>query len=249
MPASFSVAVNPPFDLQLQMYASDPELTDAVADAFVTTYPTEKGYYSLLLWPEKLVPVVASAGLAGGFPKLITTDLTRGRIGHDWSLYAELAGRSAPTPPGGRWLFASHYVTALEMVRAGLGAALVPDFLVAREVGAGSLTLLDDVTISTNEDYYLCIKESRREEPALEALVRWFKSQISGPSTRTVKWVWRRSSGDRVDPMISRGGRRRKFTYQLAALEAVSGQDIIAAWMRRCRRPEFLPPSSRSRCY
>ena len=76
------------------------------------------------------------------------------------------------------------------MVRAGLGAALVPDFLVARDVEVGSLSLLDDTAIPTNEDYYLCIKESRREEPALETLVRWFRGQISGRSTVSENAAW-----------------------------------------------------------
>ncbi|APH72649.1 LysR family transcriptional regulator [Aquibium oceanicum] len=183
-------AANPLLDLHLHMYASDPELTDAVADAFVTTLPTEKGFYSLLLWPERLVPVVASATLSDGAPRLITTDLTRGRIGHDWHRHSELAGRPTVKPPGGRWLFASHYVTALEMVRAGLGAALVPDFLVARDVEVGSLSLLDDTAIPTSEDYYLCIKESRREEPALETLVRWFRGQISARSSLSENAAW-----------------------------------------------------------
>lgn len=40
-------AAHPGLPLQLCMYARDPELTDAVADAFVTTLPREKGS-----WPS-----------------------------------------------------------------------------------------------------------------------------------------------------------------------------------------------------
>ncbi len=169
-------ATDPSFDLQLCMYARDPELTDAVADAFVTTLPTEKGFYALLLWPEKLVPVVSSGSNAE--PALITTDLQPGRQGADWMALATLSGRSTVRPSKGRWLFASHYLVALEMVKAGLGAALVPDFLAARDLETGSVRLLDDVSLPTHEDYYLCVKESRRSEPALDSLVRWFKSQL-----------------------------------------------------------------------
>ena len=172
-------ATNPPFDLHLQMYARDPDLTDAVADAFVTTLPTDKGFYSLFLWAENLVPVVAAGLTRGESTPLITTDLSKERIGEDWIVHARLGGHTKPVPSGGRWLFASHYVTALEMVRAGLGAALVPDFLVDRQVQEGSLKLLDDTAVPTGQDYYLCIKESRREEPALDALAKWFKSQLS----------------------------------------------------------------------
>ncbi len=172
-------ASRPAFDLQLCMYAKDPDLTDAVADAFVTTMPTEKGFYAFLLWPENLVPVVsceASFGAVG--PALITTDLHPASQGADWKAYAAMYGRNLPVPPDGRWIFASHYLIALEMARAGLGAALVPDFLAARDIEAGRLQLLDDAAVPTHEDYYLCVKESRRSEPAIDALIRWFKSEL-----------------------------------------------------------------------
>jgi LysR family glycine cleavage system transcriptional activator len=65
------------------------------------------------------------------------------------------------------------------MVRQGLGAALVPDFLVEDDIVQGTLALLDDTVIPTQEDYHLCIKESRRQEPALEALGRWFKQELA----------------------------------------------------------------------
>ena len=170
----------PGFDLQLCMYARDPELTDTVADAFVTTLPAEKGFHAFLLWPERLVPVVVTT-VARAAPALITTDLEPGRIGNDWKAHASLSGRDSPVSPDGRWLFASHYLIALEMVRAGLGAALVPDFLVAADLASGRLALVDDIAIPTHQDYYFCVKESRRAEPALEALTRWFKAQVPKP--------------------------------------------------------------------
>jgi LysR family glycine cleavage system transcriptional activator len=172
-------SASPAFDLQLCMYAKDPELTDVVADAFVTTMPTEKGFYAVLLWPENLVPVISCAAASGAAgPALITTDLHPASQGADWSTHAAMSGRNLPVPPDGRWIFASHYLIALEMAKAGLGAALVPDFLAAREIEAGTLRLLDDIAVPTHEDYYLCVKESRRSEPALDALIRWFKSQL-----------------------------------------------------------------------
>ena len=173
-------ATKPDFDLQLCMYARDPELTDAVADAFVTTLPTEKGFEAVLLWPEKLVPVVASAADGATGPALITTELQPGRHGDDWKAYGALSGHDMA--PDGRWLFASHYLIALEMAKAGLGAALVPDFLAARDLEAGTIRVLFDAALPTHEDYYLCVKESRRGEPEIDALIRWFKSQLPRPA-------------------------------------------------------------------
>ncbi|MCU0832327.1 MAG: LysR family transcriptional regulator [Rhizobiaceae bacterium] len=172
-------ATEPGFDLQLSMYARDPELTDAVADAFVTTLPKEKGFYSFLLIPEQLVAVATPELLASSpIPPLITTDLQQGSIGADWKAYCALSGNAALLTTEQGWRFASHYVLALEMVRAGLGAALVPEFIAARDLGLRRIVLLGDTRVPTHEDYHLCIKESRRSEPALDALIRWFKSQV-----------------------------------------------------------------------
>ncbi len=66
-----------------------------------------------------------------------------GKIGSDWQAYARYTGRADLLPLDCRWLFASHYVIALDMVRRDLGAALVPGFLAQPELEAGQLTLLD----------------------------------------------------------------------------------------------------------
>lgn len=170
---------HPDIDLQIMMYAQDPELSDASGDAFVTTLPRDRGYHAQLLWPENLVPVVSSSVAARkkGF-RYITTELQPGKIGSDWQAYARYTGRTDLLPLDCRWLFASHYVIALDMVRRDLGAALIPDFLALSELYAGHLTLLDQAKLPTHEDYHLCIKESRRSEPALDALIRWFKQEL-----------------------------------------------------------------------
>ncbi len=177
-------AAHPDIDLQIMMYAQDPELTDASGDAFVTTLPRDPGYHAQLLWPELLVPVASSAFVDGKTELVyITTDLMPGRTGHDWQAYARHSGRLDLLPGDNRWLFASHYVIALDMVRHGYGAALLPDFLVARELASGTLRLLHDASLPTHEDYHLCVKESRRSEHALDALLQWFRQEVPKPSS------------------------------------------------------------------
>lgn len=175
-------AGKPSFDLQLCMYARDPEMTDAVADAFVTTLPAEKGFYAFLLWPEKLVPIASPAADRSRLA-FITTDLQPGRQGADWKTFGRVMDCALAPPSDERWIFASHYLLALELAKAGLGAALVPDFLAAPEIEGGGLALLDGNTLPTQQDYYLCVKESRRGEPALDALIRWFKAQVRKQAT------------------------------------------------------------------
>lgn len=172
-------AAHPEIDLQIMMYAQDPELTDATGDAFVTTLPKDRGYHAQLLWPEYLVPVVSSAVASRKRSfSFITTELQPGKIGSDWLAYGRYSGRADLSPVDGRWLFASHYVIALDMVREELGAALIPDFLAEPELQAGRLALLDGAGLPTHEDYHLCIKESRRSELGLEAVMRWFKQEL-----------------------------------------------------------------------
>lgn len=172
----------PWIDLQILMYARDPELTDAIGDAFVTTLPRDSGYHAQFLWAERLVPVVSRLllqrhGHQGPF-NLITTELEAGREGADWRMYAQASGLPDMKPACGHWYYASHYVIARDMVRQNLGAALLPDFLVEDDLRAGHMDLLGNGCVFTQEDYHLCIKQSRRQEPALEALSRWFKSEM-----------------------------------------------------------------------
>lgn len=172
------LAAQPTIDLQLRMYAQDPELTDRVADAFVTSFPTELGFWALRLQAERLVAVLLPDAAPGDMP-LITTTLEPDEPGEEWFDYCRRAGLRLDELYTGRWLQTSHYVLALEMARQGLGIAMVPDFLVAADVAAGRLRELSSLRLPTNEDYYLCIKASRRDEPALRALEQWVRRQIA----------------------------------------------------------------------
>ena len=172
--------VNPGIDLQLRMYAKDPALTDEVADAFVTTFPTEKGFWALKLMAERLIPVGPTGLASNGVNKLplITTTVDPARLGGDWAAYCETAGIALSDLRSGPWLQVTHYVLALEMARTGLGAALVPDFLAAKDIACGALRQLWPDGLPTHEDYYLCLKTSRRDEPSLKALTKWFRGNV-----------------------------------------------------------------------
>lgn len=170
----------PPFDLQLRLYAADPDLTDKIADAFVTSFPEEPGFWSLPLRKELLVAVQSPQR---GAKRLITTDLEPDRLGADWKDYCKLAQLDLEKLNRGPLLQCSHYMLALEMAKAGLGVALVPQFLAEREFAAGTLVALGTTLLPTGQDYYLCIKHTRRNEPALRFLAQWFRKQVARAST------------------------------------------------------------------
>jgi LysR family transcriptional regulator, glycine cleavage system transcriptional activator len=173
------IDANPAIDLQLRMYARDPELTDHVADAFVTTLPTEAGFWSTKIMTERLVAVAAPTNhrFPGGLPP-ITTSIDPDDFASDWTAFSELSGIPLKQISSGNWLQASHYVLAIEMAKARLGVALVPDFLAKSGIEKGDLTLVSDCRLPTDEDYYLCVKTARRDEAGLKALVRWFRKQV-----------------------------------------------------------------------
>lgn len=175
-------ADHPQFSLQLRMYAQDPALTDEVADAFVTTLPTVPGFFALKLRNENLIAVRPGQNGTGGTPQplpLITTSFPPAEsLGADWTNYCRFAGLDFDLMHAGHWLEATHYILALEMARRGLGVALVPDFLAEESLLSGQLELECAAGMPTNEDYYLCIKNARRAEPALRQLEIWFRSQI-----------------------------------------------------------------------
>jgi LysR family glycine cleavage system transcriptional activator len=73
----------------------------------------------------------------------------------------------------------SHYLLALEMARAGMGVALVPDFLTRRDIDSGTLTYFDRTRMPSGRTYNICFKHSRAGEPAMATLVQWLKSQLA----------------------------------------------------------------------
>ncbi|MFO1120785.1 MAG: LysR family transcriptional regulator [Hyphomicrobiales bacterium] len=168
-------------DLQLHLHGSDPDLTDDVADAFVTALPVLPGFSALRILDEELVAVHAAAQRPSGL-RLITTDFEDGRLGADWAAFCDLAGLRLADLQQAPWLRCSHYLFALEMARAGLGIALVPDFLAQRDLESGVLACFDRQRLPTGRTYHLCYKHARSQEPTIQALAGWMKRQLNAGS-------------------------------------------------------------------
>jgi len=173
-------AANPAINLQLRLYAQDPEQTAEVADAFVTAQPLKPGFAAVHVLDEMLVAVAAPpfCGTAtGGRHGLITTDIAPGQVGQEWSDFCSATGRSLDALQAGSFLECSHYMLAVEMARAGLGIALVPDFLARRDIEAGGVRYFDRTPMPSGRRYHLCIKKSRAQDPEIRALVQWLKAE------------------------------------------------------------------------
>jgi LysR family glycine cleavage system transcriptional activator len=168
-------------DLQLHLYAQDPRLTDQVADAIVTALPVEPGYTTVHLIDETLVAVHAPGRMASKH-RLITTDIESGKLGQDWVNYCNHAGLRLDVIRMGAWMQCTHYLLAQEMARAGLGVALVPDFLARRDIENGALAYFDRTRMPSRRVYNLCYKHSRAHEAGIRNLCQWLKGELASGS-------------------------------------------------------------------
>lgn len=171
------MAAQPQIDLQIRLHVQDPEQTAQVADAFVTAQEVQPGFAAIHVLDEMLLAVAAPPLGAGDRARLITTDIAEGTVGREWQAYCALAGTRLADLQEGSFLQCSHYLLALEMARAGLGLALVPDFLARRDLAAGNLRQLGRALLPSGRRYHLCFKKTRAQEPEIRALVQWLKAE------------------------------------------------------------------------
>lgn len=170
---------NPDIDIDFRLYAEDPELTQATADCIVTAQDVKPGYESVDLFEERSF-AVAARGLPIGTDlrtvPLITIDSEEPDFAADWKAYAAVVEPALDISKDQEWVRCSHYILAMEAAKAGLGVALLPDFLTASALDAGQLVDLGWGEFNHEDRFYrLCFKEARKNEPELRAFVAWLK--------------------------------------------------------------------------
>ncbi|CAI2933877.1 LysR family transcriptional regulator [Aminobacter niigataensis] len=165
----------PDIDLQLITVSEEDELSDRVADAFITSVPSQRGYRSVLLKRDHLI-AVAPPDLGPWPCPLITTEVSPSAVGADWIDYCRHNGLELSTFQKESWKLCTHYQLAFDMARAGIGAALVPDFLGERGIAEGTLQRVYGESMPTGSSYYLSIKFSRSQERALASLTQWLRA-------------------------------------------------------------------------
>lgn len=157
--------------LRVKMYTEELDISDRVADVFFSTMPLKSGYWSAKLFDETLIAVARQPSER---PHLITHDIDEAVFGDDWLAFSRTAGNLWPTPVDRSLLIgSSHYVFGLEMAMAGLGTALVPDFLADRTLKSGTVRLASHHRMPSGRAYYINIKHARRHEPLIDGLCSW----------------------------------------------------------------------------
>ena len=174
-------AAYPDVDLRLIMLYDPHETSNRIADVFITSEPVEIGYSAKRLFGERLVPVCA-AGSFNDFSspmRLISAEATTNLMGRAWEAFARLNDLEISSIKSGAWLCCSHYILALEMVQSRMGAALLPDFMVERQIAAGTLCRLPGASLPTGLSYEIHVPAERRQDPAISQFSAWLQQVAS----------------------------------------------------------------------
>lgn len=167
----------PSAEVELRMFANDPSLANTVADAFVTANRVVRGFSAVHLFDEELVPVSLNEQFEG--QALITTSVDKDRYAEDWRAYASEHVLKLKQFDRKQFVPCSHYMFALELAKADMGIALVPDFLAREQTSVGPLRIMGGKTVKSGRSYNFVIKDARKDEPALFAMARWFAEQAT----------------------------------------------------------------------
>ncbi|WP_028767367.1 MULTISPECIES: LysR substrate-binding domain-containing protein [Shewanella] len=173
--------LHPQIKIRLDMMTTDPELSDSVADMFITGQSGQPGFHHHVLHKERLIPVVS--------PSLLNPDLTandellrhplltvdEGPLGLDWDRW--FIANNLQLPVEQQQHIFSHVLMAIEAAIAGQGIALASDFMVQADIERGLLVELDLPDILTGFEFQFSCKQRRLKEPAIAAFVAWLSQQ------------------------------------------------------------------------
>lgn len=181
-------AAHPNIDIRLVMLYDPHEVSGRIADVFITSEPMEPGYWSTRLLSETLVPVgnknSSPVTYATELP-LITAEIRPGLAGRDWEAFAVLNKIDIATLRTERWVCCTHYIFSLEMVRAGMGAALLPDFMANALIAKGELQRLPGKPVPTGQSYEAQVKYERRNEPDILLFIAWLRTVLRRQAENT----------------------------------------------------------------
>ncbi|SDT92775.1 LysR family transcriptional regulator [Halopseudomonas salegens] len=189
----------PQLDLALEMSSEIPELSDRVADCFITVRPDSTAYSYDLLYTERLFPVCSqrlwqqicqrvgldplsahadsnqlTAHELAGFP-LLSTHSIYNRAAGDWQAWFAAAGLVIPAAT--RLQHFSHMLLALEAARYHQGIALTNDYMLSTRADSADFVRLPAHFVVTGDVFYFAWKSSRRQEAGIQLLRRWLSKE------------------------------------------------------------------------
>lgn len=143
--------------------------------------PDWPGTGHLLLRRERLIPVCAPTLIPGDVETPAPRDLLDLPLLHiqtrpgAWAEWFFEQGVDHPTPlPGTMY---DQFATITQAALHGLGVALMPDFLIERELATGRLIALHPVATEARGAYYLVWPATRAADPALARFRDWLATR------------------------------------------------------------------------
>jgi LysR family glycine cleavage system transcriptional activator len=136
----------------------------------------------------RLFIVVASAELARSRGLQRPADVCRcvllqhAQAPQAWSAWARQHLKGQALPPAGPVF--EQYAVLIQAVASGLGLALVPAFLVAEDLRAGTLVAPVEAAVELEHAHHLCIRPSRMQAPPVQAFRSWILSQKTDNTLR-----------------------------------------------------------------
>ena len=138
---------------------------------------------SLRLMDEELAAVASPALLAAHGGELSPDAVDAGQLLRHttrlqvWGEWLNAAGADAAIEPMGPGF--EHFFMVIEAAVAGMGFALLPLFLIEKELEAGALVIASPRRLRRQQAYYLLFGTERRFDPKIVALIRWLKDEIA----------------------------------------------------------------------
>ncbi|RZJ00960.1 MAG: LysR family transcriptional regulator [Rubrivivax sp.] len=159
-----------PFD-----FRSDP--LDAAIHFGLPDWPGARLAY---LMDETVVPACSRAFLAqhaiGRAQDLLRVPLlhleSRPRAWAQWFASRNVDFTAAPG------MLVDQFAVATQAAMAGVGVALLPEFLIQDELNRGDLVVAFDAPMPCQEQYYLAYPPSRESYPPLAAFLAWIKVEV-----------------------------------------------------------------------
>ncbi|MEM8988758.1 MAG: hypothetical protein AAGC95_18765, partial [Pseudomonadota bacterium] len=131
---------------------------------FCVLYPTINNYIISLSRPWACPG--SCVGSPGGWPR--PPPIAR----NDWRVLSDLGYGGAF--PGKRF---SQFFMMIVGIFVSLGAALVPKYLIEREVEEGALTELGETPLTTENSYYF-VRPAGVKNPDIDDFLKWLKRSI-----------------------------------------------------------------------
>lgn len=191
---------HPELDLQLEMMNESPQLSDRVADCFITLHNDQRGFTTDLLYTERLFPICSRTywqQLCSDLyqegqittPEPTTIDpalLMRCPLLSTYSIFGEqkddwrrwLAEGGLTLPANARYQHFSHMLLALEAARHHQGLALTNDYMYNASEDP-DLIRLPCHTLITGDRFYFAYKTSRRQEAGIQMVRQWIRQRAA----------------------------------------------------------------------